>query len=236
MFNEKNDDGIYVLPEFGVNSLSLGLGCLGMPGNTAYFGTMDICKPKAGDVVVVSGAAGAVGTIAGQICKIKGCTVIGIAGGDNKCEWLTNVLGFDYAINYKSTNVAEELRKAAPDGVNCYFDNVGGELSATVIKQMNDFGRIAVCGAVSTYNVPEDQWPLVPILQPVFVRRKLVMEGFMVRCLLHRRQEAFRQLWQWVQQGLMKCHETITDGFENMPQALIGMLRGENTGKAIVKI
>lgn len=126
-------------------------------GNTAYFGFLDLCQPKEGEVVVVSGAAGAVGTIVGQIAKIKGCKVIGIAGSADKCEWITKDLGFDHAINYKTEDVRELLKKYAPDGVDCYFDNVGGRLSSIVIEQMRDFGRISVCGSISSYNSPVNE-------------------------------------------------------------------------------
>lgn len=239
IYNTAEETGkreLSVLPDFGDRPLSLGLGCLGMPGNTAYFGFLDICKPKEGEVVVVTGAAGAVGSIVGQIAKIKGCKVIGFAGSNDKCDWLRNELGFDHAINYKSANVAEELRKAAPDGVDCYFDNVGGELSSMILKQMRDFGRISVCGSISSYNTPIAEWPKVPILQPLFVMRQLSMEGFVVYRFKHRYEEGINQLLKWVNAGQIKYEETVTNGFENMPQALIEMLRGQNTGKAIVKV
>lgn len=148
----------YVLPSFGDLPLSLGLGHLGMPGNTAYFGFLEICKPKEGEVVVVSGAAGAVGSIVGQLAKIKGCKVIGIAGSDDKCAWLTEEMGFDHAINYKTEAVADVLKKYAPDGVDCYFDNVGGGLSSIVINSMREFGRISVCGSISSYNLPVNEF------------------------------------------------------------------------------
>lgn len=158
--NDGNNLGMrpYVLPSLGNLPLSLGLGLLGMPGNTSYFGLLEICQPKAGEVVVVSGAAGAVGTIVGQIAKIKGCKVIGIAGSDDKCAWLTKELGFDHAINYKTEAVGELLKKYAPDGVDCYFDNVGGGLSSIVIEKMRDFGRISVCGSISSYNSPVNEY------------------------------------------------------------------------------
>lgn len=148
-----------MLPAFDKLPLSLGVGILGMPGNTAYFGFLEICQPKAGETVVVSGAAGAVGSVVGQIAKLKGCRVIGFAGSDEKCQWLTNELGFDHAINYKKSDHRLALSKAAPNGVDCYFDNVGGELSSTVIQQMNLFGRVSVCGSISSYNGPTDELP-----------------------------------------------------------------------------
>lgn len=149
----------YKLPDMGAIPRSLGIGYLGMPGNTAYFGLLEICQPKAGETVVVTGAAGAVGSLVGQIAKIKGCHVIGLAGSDEKCDWLTGELGFDKAINYKAGNVRAALKAAAPNGIDCYFDNVGGELSSIVINQMNLFGRISVCGSISSYNLELKDWP-----------------------------------------------------------------------------
>lgn len=207
-----------------------------MPGNTAYFGFLEICKPKAGDVVAVTGAAGAVGSLVGQIAKIKGCKVIGLAGSDDKCDWLKNELNFDHAINYKTANVKEALREAAPDGIDCYFDNVGGELSSVILNQMSQFGRISICGSISSYNLPVEQWPKVPILQPLFVMRQLTMEGFVVTRYNDRWMEGITKLAEWVMQGKIKYQETVTNDFENMPTALIEMLRGKNTGKAVVKV
>lgn len=168
----------YVLPSFGDLPLFLALGHLGMPGICAYFGFLDNCEPKEGEIVVVSGAAGAVGSIVGQIARVKGCKVIGIAGSDDKCNWITDDVGFDHAINYKTENVAEALRKCAPQGVDCYFDNVGGDLSSIVVAQMHEFGRISVCGHISSYNLPISECPRAPILQPAFVFKQLTMRGF----------------------------------------------------------
>lgn len=226
----------YILPSFGDLPSSLGLGLLGMPGNTAYFGFLDICKPKEGEVVVVSGAAGAVGNLVGQIAKIIGCKVIGIAGSDGKCEWLTREIGFDHAINYKTESIAEVLKKFAPNGIDCYFDNVGGAISSVVINQMRDFGRISVCGSISSYNLPYAEWPKVPILQPTFVFKQLKMEGFLVTRFWNEWFDGIAQMKQWTAEGKLKYRETITDGFENMPQALIDMLEGKNFGKAVVKV
>lgn len=150
---------VFVLPSLGRHSLSLGIGAIGMTGCTAYFGLLEICRPKAGEVLVVSGAGGAVGSVVGQIGKIKGCRVIGVAGSDAKCKWLTEELGFDVAINYKTEVVADALRKAAPRGVDCYFDNVGGEMSSTIVHQMNTRGRVSCCGSISSYNDAPENWP-----------------------------------------------------------------------------
>lgn len=232
---EKTSIPAYVLPSFGKLPISLALGHLGMPGNTAYFGFLDICKPKAGEVVVVTGAAGAVGSIVGQIAKLKGCKVIGVAGSDEKCKWLEEELGFDHTINYKTANIKDELKKAAPDGVDCYFDNVGGTISSTIINQMRDFGRISVCGSISSYNTPASEWPKVPILQPAFIFKQLTMQGFLVWSYNARMFEGITNLKNWIEEGKLKYRETTTDGFDNMPQAFIDMLEGKNTGKAIVK-
>lgn len=149
----------YPCPDLGSNPRSYALGCCGRPGNSAYFGLLEICKPKDGETIVVSGAAGAVGCLVGQIGKLKGCRVVGIAGSEEKCKWLIDELGFDAAINYKAPGLAEALKKAAPGGVDCYFDNVGGEISYNVILQMNEHGRIGICGAVSSYNSDPNELP-----------------------------------------------------------------------------
>lgn len=206
-----------------------------MPGNTAYFGFLDICQPKEGETVAVSGAAGAVGSLVGQIAKIKGCKVIGFAGSDEKCEWLAKEIGFDHVINYKKGNVAEQLKKAAPDGVDCYFDNVGGEISNAVLYQMRDYGRIAVCGAISVYNKKLSEWPKVPVPEVAFITKQLTMKGFLIWVYANRWMEGITKVKEWIVGGKIKYHETVTDGFENTPQALIDMLQGKNTGKAIVK-
>lgn len=155
----KTDSPSYLLPELGNLPVSLGVGILGMPGNTAYFGFLELCQPKAGETVVVTGAAGAVGSVVGQIAKAKGCYVIGFAGSDDKCDWIKNELGFDVAINYKKGDMKAALKAAAPKGVDCYFDNVGGELSSIIINQMNLFGRISVCGSISSYNLDYKDFP-----------------------------------------------------------------------------
>lgn len=149
----------YPCPSLGALPRSYALGCCGRPGNSAYFGLTELCRPVAGETVVVSGAAGAVGCLVGQIAKIKGCRVIGIAGTEAKCRWLTDELGFDVAINYKQPNLSEAVRAAAPNGVDCYFDNVGGVISSVVMGLMNLNGRIAICGSVSAYNADPNELP-----------------------------------------------------------------------------
>ncbi|XP_062540760.1 prostaglandin reductase 1-like [Armigeres subalbatus] len=230
--NKTQGEKPYVLPDFGSLPASLGLGILGMPGNTAYFGFLEICDPKEGETVVVSGAAGAVGSVVGQIAKLKGCQVIGIAGSDDKCEWLKK-LGFEHAINYKTQNILEELKKAAPKGIDCYFDNVGGTITETVIRLMNLNGRISVCGTISNYNSVPVQ---VADPQRDFVFKQLKMQGFIVSRWGHRWLEGINANLNWIRQGKLQYEETVTEGFENMPKAFMDMLKGGNTGKAIVKV
>lgn len=213
---------------------SLALGTLGMTGLTAYFGLLDICGVKGGETVLVNAAAGAVGSVVGQIAKIKGCKVVGAAGSDDKVAHIKK-LGFDVAFNYKTIKSLEEtLKKASPDGYDCYFDNVGGEFSNVVIPQMKKFGRIAICGAISTYNSTR---PLPPGPPPeVIIYQQLRMEGFLVsRWQGDVRQKAQKELLKWVSEGKIQYHEYLTEGFENMPAAFMGMLKGDNLGKTIVK-
>ncbi|KAG5684372.1 hypothetical protein PVAND_013607 [Polypedilum vanderplanki] len=229
----KNKYDLYLLPDIGQLSSSLALGVLGMPGNSAYYGFLDLCRPKEGETVAISAAAGAVGSIVGQIAKIKGCKVIGFAGSDEKCKWLETELGFDKAINYKSENIEDQLKKAAPKGVDCYFDNVGGTLSSIIIDQMAMFGRISICGAITSYN---DKRVMVPSLTN-FHRRNLRMEGFMnYRWIDQWMKEGMFEMLKWIQEGKIKCQETITEKFENTPKAFIELFTGGNVGKAIVKI
>jgi len=225
----------YIIPDFSGLPLSLALGVLGMPGNTAYFGFLEICKPKPGDVVVVSGAAGAVGNHVGQLAKVIGCKVIGFAGSDDKVKWLTDDLKFDAAFNYKTTDITTALNEAAPEGVDCYFDNVGGTLSSAVIAQMKKRGRISVCGSISSYNKESNTTLVAPIVQPSFVWKELAMEGFIVARWIDRWDEGINYNLQLIKEGKLVYRETVTEGFENMVSAFTGMLRGENFGKAVVK-
>lgn len=204
-----------------------------MPGNTVYFGFLELLNPKQGETVVVTGGAGAVGSLVGQTAKLRGCRVIGFAGSDEKCKWLENDLKFDKAINYKSKNPYKQLKDAAPNGIDCFFDNVGGEISSIIFSQMNDYGRISVCGAISSYN---SDIPKVPAVQTMFVFKQLKMEGFLVWRYTDRWMEGITEMAKLFQEGKIKYQETVTDGFENMPQAFIDMLRGKNFGKAVVKV
>merc|ERR1712012_852411 len=229
-----NLGGVLKAADMGSLSKSLLLGACGMPGNTAYFGLLEICKPQAGETVVVSGAAGAVGSLVGQIAKIKGCNVVGYAGSDEKCSWLKSI-GFDHAFNYKKTDVTESLAKAAPKGVDCYFDNVGGEMSVAVLNAMNTRGRAAVCGAISHYNEVGGYSKTTDIL-PLCIFKELMVEGFLVgRWAGPQWVEGIKAMAGWVASGKIKVRETVVDGFDKMPQALMGHFTGDNTGKMVVK-
>jgi len=215
--------------------ISTALGVLGMPGMTAYFGFLDICKPQAGETVLVSGAAGAVGSLVGQIAKIKGCRVIGTAGADQKIEWLSRELGFDDAFNYKTTSdYGAKLKELCPDGIDCYFDNVGGSFTDAVFPRMNTFGRVSVCGQISQYNLEKPE-PGARLLPHVLVKQ-LKVEGFIVTRFQSRFGEGIAQMAQWIKERKLKYREQVVDGFGNTPRAFIGMLQGENTGKMLVKL
>jgi NADPH-dependent curcumin reductase CurA len=211
------------------------LSVYGIAGLTAYFGLLDVGKPKAGETVVVSAAAGSVGSIVGQIAKIKGCRVVGIAGGKDKCNWLTSELGFDAAVDYKDGAVFRALKAAAPNGIDVYFDNVGGEILEACLAQMNNRGRISCCGAISQYDgTPSAHGPRgVPGL---IVVKRLVMQGFIVMDFMNERDEALNDLQSWVASGKLKVQEDVTKGLENTPKALIGLLAGENRGKRMIKV
>jgi NADPH-dependent curcumin reductase CurA len=211
------------------------LSIYGVAGLTAYFGLLDVGKPKAGETVVVSAAAGSVGSVVGQIAKIKGCRAVGIAGGKDKCRWLTSELGFDAAVDYKDGGLFKALKAAAPNGIDVYFDNVGGDILEACLAQMNNRGRIACCGAISQYDgAPSATGPRgVPGL---IVVKRLTMQGFIVMDYMERRNEALRDLQTWTSAGKIKVQEDIIDGLENTPRALIGLLAGENRGKRIVKV
>jgi NADPH-dependent curcumin reductase CurA len=210
------------------------LGILGMTGLTAYFGLMHIGKPKAGETVVVSGAAGAVGMAVGQIATIQGCYVVGMAGSDEKIKLLKEEFGFDDAINYKTTpDMKKAISAACPKGVDIYFDNVGGEISDAVISNINFHARIPLCGQISLYNSTET--PMGPRLQPMLLTRSVLMQGFIIGNFQSEFPEGIKQLATWVKEGKLKSTETIEHGFEKLPQALLGLFKGDNTGKMIVE-
>lgn len=228
-----SDDKDLVLTSPGIPA-SYYLGILGMPGLTAFCGTNYILEPKQGETLVVSGAAGAVGTIVGQIGKIKGCKVIGIAGTNEKVTLLKNKFGYDEVINYKTENIEEKLDKYCPNGIDCYYDNVGGTISDAVIVRFNRFARMALCGQISLYNTTET--PIGPRILPALLKMSALVKGFIVRDYADKFPEAFKQLATWVQEGKLQYTETIVEGFDNIPKAFIGLFKGSNQGKMIVKI
>lgn len=215
--------------------ISTALGVLGMPGLTAYFGLLDIGAPKSGETVLVSGAAGAVGSIVGQIAKIKGCRAVGIAGDDKKTRYVVDELGFDGAFNYRTTkNYVEKLRELCPKGVDVYFDNVGGTITDAVIPVLNTRARMSICGQISQYNLEKPEtgprwlWALIV--------KQARAEGFLVFQFADRFQEASVEMAGWIREGKLKYKEDIVEGFEKLPRAFIGMLEGDNTGKRLVKV
>ena len=211
------------------------LSALGGTGLTAYFGMLDIGKPEAGDVVVVSGAAGATGSVAGQIAKIKGASkVVGIAGGPEKCKWLQQEAGYDAAIDYKSEDVRARLREECPKGINVFFDNVGGDILDAALLNMAQQGRIVLCGGISQYN--ETELPPGPRNYMQLVIRRCRMEGFIVIDYLHRAGEAIRELVGWIESGQMKHIEDIQEGIENTPKTFLRLFQGKNLGKQLLKI
>ncbi len=210
------------------------LGVLGMTGLTAYFGLLDIGQPKPGETVVVSGAAGAVGMTVCQIAKIKGCRVVGIAGGEEKTKYLREELGIDATIDYKSGDIRRALQEACPGGVDIYFDNVGGEVSDAVLPVIRHGARIIISGQISIYNLDKPNIGLRP--QPYLLVNSASMKGFIITEYMSRFPEGVRELSQWLAEGKLRHAETIAEGFENTPQAFIGLFTGKNLGKQIVKV
>jgi NADPH-dependent curcumin reductase CurA len=216
-------------------SLTAYLGILGLTGLTAYFGLTEIAHPKAGETMVVSGAAGAVGSVVGQIGKIMSLKVIGLAGTEEKVELLKSKFGFDEAINYKTTqDMQQAIAYAAPDGVDIYFDNVGGEISDAVLANINKFARVPLCGAISGYNDTETS--VGPRVQNIMVKNSVLMQGFIVSNYSSKFPEGRAQLTKWLQEGKLSSAETIVNGFDQIPQAFIDLFDGKNSGKMIVKI
>jgi NADPH-dependent curcumin reductase CurA len=202
---------------------------------TAYFGLLDIGEPKSGETVVISAAAGAVGSVAGQIARIRGCTVVGIAGGEKKSEYLKDNLKFDHTIDYKKTpNIRKELRKICPNRVDIYFDNVGGDVSDGVFYLLNNHARVILCGQISLYNL--NRLSLGPRLYPQFLIRRVKMQGFIVYDYSKQFRDAQDQIKEWILDGKIKFDENIIEGFENLPAAFLGLFRGENIGKQLVRV
>jgi NADPH-dependent curcumin reductase CurA len=218
----------------GVAPASTYLGVLGMPGLTAYVGLLDVAGLREGDIVFVSAAAGAVGSVVGQIAKARGSRVIGSAGSAEKVSYLLDELGFDAAFNYRDGDVAELLAGAAPDGIDVYFDNVGDDHLDAALGQMRDFGRIAMCGAISLYNATE--LPPGPRSIPQIIRGRLTVRGFIVSDHFDRMGDFIRDVGGWVREGKIRYRETVVEGLENAPDAFIGLLRGDNIGKMVVQL
>ena len=213
--------------------VSWSLGVLGMIGLTAYVGLLDIGKPKEGETVVVSAAAGAVGSLAGQIAKIKGCRAVGIAGSDEKCAYVVNDLGFDACINYKTQDLNAALKEACPNGVDVYFDNVAGAILEAVLKRINIHARIPLIGLISQYNA--DKPASGPNLGPFLVKRAL-LQGMIVFDHTDRLPDFLRDMGQWLREGKIRYREDVVQGLENAPRAFIGLFKGENIGKRIVQV
>jgi hypothetical protein len=213
--------------------MSAFLGVLGMPGVTAWVGLLDICQPKAGETVLVSAASGAVGSAVGQIAKLKGCRAIGIAGGRVKCDYVVKELGFDACVDYKAGKLDNDLKAAVPNGIDCYFENVGGEILDAALRRMNAFSRIAVCGLISQYNAIEPYG--VKTFQSILTNR-IKVQGFIVSDRMELWARALPELIGWVASGKIKYRETVADGLENAPKAFIGLLKGENFGKQLVRL
>ncbi|WP_201835831.1 NADP-dependent oxidoreductase [Microvirga zambiensis] len=218
--------------------VSTALGVLGMPGMTAYTGLLNIGQPKSGETVVVAAAAGPVGSLVGQIAKIKGCHVVGLAGGLEKCAYLLNELGFDAAIDHRASDMPERLAEACPRGVDVYFENVGGAVWNAVFPLLNDFARVPVCGLVAHYN--DTTLPPGPDRTPLLMRavlsKRLTLRGFIVRDFASQADEFRREVGTWLESGQIKYREDVVEGLEHAPEAFIGMLKGRNLGKTLVRI
>jgi NADPH-dependent curcumin reductase len=216
-----------------VTPLTAQLSVCGMPGVTAYVGLLDIGKPEPGQTVVVSGAAGAVGGVVGQIAKLKGCRAVGIAGGPDKCRFVVEQLGFDACLDYKAGDLRGQLKAATPQGVDVYFDNVGGEVLDTVLPRMNPFSRLPLCGLISQYNATEAYG--VKNFRHILVNR-IKVQGFIVFDFAERYAAARADLAQWLAEGKLRHHETVAEGLRAAPAAFLGMLRGANLGKQLVRL
>lgn len=226
--------GLARLPREGASDLTAYLGLLSMVGPTAYFGLLDVGKPRAGDTLVVSAAAGAVGSVVGQIGKIKGCRVVGIAGSDEKCRWITETLGFDAAINYKTENVRGQLKKHCPQGIDVFFDNVGGAILDSVLTRINVKARIVICGLISQYNA---QKPVPgPYHFSTILTQRARVQGFVIGDYLDRIQEAVADLKKWLDQGKIQFRVHVVEGLEKAPQAVNMLFDGSNEGKLMVKV
>lgn len=217
---------------------STALGVLGMPGFTAYAGLLTIGKPKEGETVVVAAASGAVGSVVGQIARIKGARAVGIAGGPEKCAFVRDELGFDAVVDHKSPTFAEELAAACPEGIDVYFENVGGHVWDAVFPLLNDFARVPVCGLIAQYNdsgkaTGTDR---LPVLMREVLSRSLTIRGFIQREFVSQREDFYREASGWISSGQLRYREDIVDGLENAPEAFIGLLQGKNFGKLVIRV
>jgi NADPH-dependent curcumin reductase CurA len=229
-----NGFGLTRLPKDPSLPLTVYLGLFGIIGPTAYFGLLDVGKPKAGETLVVSAAAGAVGSLVGQIGKIKGCRVVGIAGTDEKCNWIKETLGFDAAINYKSEHVRKCLQKYCPDGIDVYFDNVGGEILDAVLGLINVKARVVICGMISHYN--DTKAVPGPFNFRNILTQRARLEGFIILDYMDRFQEAIEDLGKWLAEGKIQYRVDVVEGLENAPSAINKLFDGSNKGKLIVKV
>jgi NADPH-dependent curcumin reductase CurA len=221
-------------------SISAAIGVLGMPGMTAYFGLLEVAPPKEGETVVVSGAAGAVGSLVGQIAKIKGCRTVGIAGSADKLELMKEKYGYDEVLNYKELDSFDKMKaalaKACPKGIDIYFDNTGGYISDAVMPLINRFARISICGAISHYNEKDLSAVTGPRTDFILIGKSAKKEGFLVSQFLPKYPIGIKEMAQWVMEGKIKYDETVVEGIENSGQAFLDMMNGKNVGKMVVKV
>jgi NADPH-dependent curcumin reductase CurA len=218
--------------------ISTALGVLGMPGMTAYTGLSEIGQPKAGETVVVSAASGAVGSLVGQIARIRGVRAVGIAGGPAKCRYVTDELGFDACVDHRSSDMADKLKAACPAGIDVYFENVGGPVFEAVVPLLNNFARVPVCGQIATYNATEMPAGALRVSQlaRAILTKRLTFRGFIVTDFAARQPDFLRDVSAWLREGRIKYREDVVDGLDKAPRALIGLLRGENFGKLLVRV
>ncbi|AUX46652.1 NADP-dependent oxidoreductase [Sorangium cellulosum] len=218
--------------------VSTALGVLGMPGMTAYSGLLTIGQPKPGETVVVAAASGPVGATVGQIAKIKGCRAVGVAGGQKKCDYVVNELGFDACIDHRRPDLAERLKEACPGGIDVYFENVGGAVLEAVLPLLNPFARVPICGLIAHYNdtAPPPGPDRLPGLMMLALTRRLTLRGFIVGDLAAERPDFFQDMSRWIHEGRLKYREDIVEGLEKAPEAFIGLLKGENFGKMLVHV
>lgn len=218
--------------------ISYSLGVLGMPGLTAYTGLENIGQPQAGETLVVAAASGAVGSVVGQIGRIRKCRVIGIAGGEAKCRYVKEELGFDECLDRRQADFADKLKAACPAGIDVYFENVGGQVFEAVLPLLNQFARVPVCGLIAHYNAtgPEEGLDRLPLLMQQILTKRLTFRGFIVGDFASQMPQFLKDMGQWIRAGKVKYKEDITKGLENAPRELIGLLRGENFGKKIIQV